>query len=1000
MTKGQIYKGFKVIDIRKVPEASNAEGIYLRHEKSGMEVFHLYNKDPENFFSFCFKTPSSNSKGIAHIVEHTTLCGSRKYPLKDPFISMEGRSLNTFLNAMTFPDHTTYPAASFIPEDYFNLMGVYADAVFFPLLREESFMQEGTRLELDKDGKYSLQGVVFNEMSGVYSNQVNIISRNLTQNSYKGTQYEYDSGGDPLEIPSLTYEEYKAFYKKYYCTQNCFVYLYGNIPTKPQLDFLEENVISKVSSYGRPTDFNCNPNKLNPEKYLKILVPSNDEDQDTKKDTVNIDWVIECDKKNYGQVTSELFFLERLLQGLDSSPLKRQLLESGFGKDLSMQSGASPNTLLPDFTIGLSGTDGKDAKKIEKKVLEILKSLADKTFDSQLIEDTVHSAKMTFRIVLAYDKNQGRRYMNSVLAGAYYGDDPYLKLYFENSLDEIYEKAKSDPSYIPSLIKEYFLENPHRSVLVAVPSSKYVDMREKKLKSSLSLIKKNTDKKVLLEKLKEMSELQNKDESELSEKLLPKTELKNLKRKPSKYNVKYEKVSDVPFISCSSEIKGMIYFQISFPVDVLLANEYEKAALLPYLIGDAGWKGCKWDQAEILLNRYTQGISSSINTFNNPESRRKNLPYKNLFNRDFLEINLLCMEEDFEKTLKLLKDCILNTDFNDLERIEQLLQMNFEQAKMMLSGSSHMIARGRNSCFLSKKNTITELVNGYVSVLNLSKTLKSSIKKLSLELKNVYSKIISSGAFISVIADTREIKKVKSYMNDFVKDLQLSDLIPEKNNSPEDFYKLIELKGKDLKRKENNDFNIREILEIPGSVGYASLITPAYSLGCRDFAIETIFGSCLSNGLLWKKVRMEGGAYGVFLSASPSSGLSYLTYRDPDPMRSLESYKAVLEELKESDFSQEEIVHALISYFSSFFKSESPLSKGLNAIDSFLCGRTYQSKRRMQKWILSVTPLDLKRACEDYLNKLSQAVGVVACSKSQISSKIKENTSKIVNLRL
>ncbi len=233
MKKNDIYKDFEVIDIFDV-SSHNSKAIYLKHKKSGLEVFHLLNNDEENLFAFAFRTPSNNSTGVAHIIEHSVLCGSKKFPSKDPFLQLRNQSICTYLNAYTSKDRTVYPASSLVKDDYFNLMSVYADAVFFPLLRKEIFMQEGWRIELDKEGNPEFQGVVFNEMKGNYSSFDSVASDEIYNATVAGTFYEKDSGGDPLEISNLTYEQFVDFHKKFYCTSNCLVFLYGNISTEKQ----------------------------------------------------------------------------------------------------------------------------------------------------------------------------------------------------------------------------------------------------------------------------------------------------------------------------------------------------------------------------------------------------------------------------------------------------------------------------------------------------------------------------------------------------------------------------------------------------------------------------------------------------------------------------------------------------------------------------------------------------------------------------------------------
>lgn len=1003
MKKGQIYKGFKVLDVRKLDEISSS-GIYLLHEKSGLKVFHLLNKDEENMFAFSFKTPPENSKGIAHIVEHTTLCGSKNFPLKDPFISMRKSLMSTFLNAMTSKDHTIYPAASFIPQDYFNLMKTYGDAVFFPLLREESFLQEGKRIEIDKDGNYSFQGVVFNEMSSDYSSSVSIIRKEIFKSIYKGCPYEFDSGGDPLEIATLTYQEYLDFYKKHYSTRNCFLYLYGNIDTKKQLDFIEENFLSKISDCGKEISFSWTEKQINPLPYKRISLPALKENGDPEKDaSLYLTWLIDCDKKDYLELRSELFLLSAIFFLRDTSPLKK-FFHDTLGCELDCQQGLVASLYNPSFTIGLTDLNSRQAKKIEKEVFKILTSFSKETFDSQFVCDVTKEVRNLIKSSKASDCQPGLTYMYSSIRGSYYAEDPYMEFYMDDVREKLYKKAEEDPHFLPGLIKKYFLDNKKFSVILCKPSSEYPEQREKLLQKTLLKEKKIYTKKELLEKMQAMSALQNKDESEEADKLLPKTDLKNLRRKSIKMNVKHEKISGLPFIYNEIPENPFIYFSIVFPIDLLPVEDYKIASLLTPLLSEIGWKGKNWEEGERLIHRYSQGFFLGLETSAGPEKDRKTFPYKNIFNRDIFKLDFKCNKEDFKIILGILKDCLLNTDFSDYKRIKHLLKRAADYTKLALFDEPLEIASTRNRAYMSKSGLIDELKEGYTAFVNLSKSLKVSIKKLSADFLRVYKKIISSGSYFTCVADAGSLKEVKSCLPEFISDLNLVPFKEALNQPYEDFYKLIEVEGKKSKVKsasvEKDFFNVKETLIIPGSVAYSSIRIPWPHTRDKEYNFAQIFALCMERGPLWKKIRMEGGAYGLFLGASIFSGFGFVTYRDPNPFDSLEIYKECLKEYSEKLLTQDEIFHALIYIWSCVFKKIPPMEKGKADISYFIEGITNSYFKKRDKWRLQTKPEDLRKVCRKILEKFDESSAVIVCSKGQINEKIKENTGKIINLRL
>jgi Zn-dependent M16 (insulinase) family peptidase len=365
----QFYKGFDLISVTDIPDYE-AKGYYLRHRKTGLEVFHILNSDEENLFSFSFRTPAADSTGAPHILEHSVFCGSEKFPLREPFVNLMNQSVYTYLNAMTYPDKTVYPASSMNKTDYYHLMDVYSDAVFFPLLRKETFLQEGRRLEVDDKGVYSMQGVVYNEMKGNYSSFSSVAFDEQIRSLQKGSCYENDSGGDPLVIPSLTYEQFRAYHHRYYSPSNCLLFLYGNIPTEEQLDFVQNAVLDRLEKmYPVPDESTC---CRNPYEALEtpgsdgvmITVNKTGPDSDAKDSSVTVNW-------RYGRsrdidTTMEIIYLMQVLAGNDSSPLLKALTDSHLGERPVRWGG--PITSSQMVCTGLEGVKKDDALKVKKLI--------------------------------------------------------------------------------------------------------------------------------------------------------------------------------------------------------------------------------------------------------------------------------------------------------------------------------------------------------------------------------------------------------------------------------------------------------------------------------------------------------------------------------------------------------------------------------------------------------------------------------------------------------
>ena len=484
------YKGFEIISQDDIPDCSS-KGIYLRHKKTGLEVFHLLNEDTENLCGFCFRTPPESSNGIAHILEHSVLCGSEKFPLRDPFINLENQSLKTYLNALTGPINTMYPVSSVIEEDYFNLVSVYADSVFFPNLKKEAFMQEAYHLEKDDEGNYSIQGVVYNEMKGVYSSFDSISYKAVISSILKGTPFDKDSGGDPQEIPDLTYEQYLAFHKKFYRPDNCLVFLYGNIPTEKQLDFLQEFLINRLEQrsklYPKLTETPLETiQKMTPVIFDKpiredsygpnIMVKDKDENP-----SVYFTWRLPP-ADNLEKSIEQRLISEILVQN-DGSPLTKAIINSGLITDVSPYNGINGGTVFSSFTIGMDGVKKSNVSKLQKLILKTINNLVKKGINQDDIDCAVMDLEISTKEVRRSAGPFSLTLLRRALKGWTVGRSPSQELLIQDAFDSVKAKINANPDYLKSLLKEYFIENNQLCINVVTPSPKFaMTYREKEEK--------------------------------------------------------------------------------------------------------------------------------------------------------------------------------------------------------------------------------------------------------------------------------------------------------------------------------------------------------------------------------------------------------------------------------------------------------------------------------------------------------------------------------------
>ncbi|WP_191014621.1 insulinase family protein [Treponema zioleckii] len=519
--KGKNYKDFECLDIFEVADYHSTV-VYLRQLKTGLEVFHMVNSDPENLFSFAFKTPNEKSTGAAHILEHSVLCGSENFPLKDPFVNLSNQSVKTYLNAMTYPDRTVFPASSIVKADYFNLMNVYGDAVFFPKLEKEIFLQEAHRLEIDENGTPSIQGVVYNEMKGNYSSFDSVAGDACNISLLRDCIYEKDSGGDPLEIPKFTYEEFLAFHRRWYRPDNCFVFLYGNIPTEEQLDFIQEHFLERLEKK-YPDIVVSEKNRLdNLNQFLKYVTPVEikapfefacegpaSEEESSSGDTVVVNWSLGPTENAEKSMLNTV--IAGILMNHDGSPLQKALVDSGLGEDMAPQSGLSNYIYHSMLSIGLRGVKKGDAKKVEDLVLNTLQKLADEGIKESDIQSTMMSLEFSQREI----KRSGGPYslvlMNRPIFGWLYGFDVRKQFKLRSILEEIRSKIKNEKGFLENKIRELLIENPRRSLVVVTPSKEFNANRERLEKELIDSLMQKTSVENVKADCEKLHEFQRKN---------------------------------------------------------------------------------------------------------------------------------------------------------------------------------------------------------------------------------------------------------------------------------------------------------------------------------------------------------------------------------------------------------------------------------------------------------------------------------------------------------
>ena len=974
MKVNQLYKGFKVLAVEDVPDCSS-KGIYLKHEKTGLEVFHLLNEDEENTFAFIFATPNEQNTGVAHIIEHSVLCGSKKYPLKDPFIRLENQSLNTYLNAYTTQDFTVFPSASVLKADYFNLMGVYADAVFFPLLRKEIFMQEGWRLEPSANGKTcEIQGVVFNEMKGNYSSFESVAFGAVKSAVLEGSHYVTDYGGDPLFIPSLTYEQFKAFHKKHYCAANCRIFLCGNIPTEEQLDFIEENVLSKVKDSGKKILWPEEKN-VSVKKYMHAYGPA-DSTSDTGKNSVILAWKID-DATHRPAVSLEVMFLSALLWGNDCAPVQKALLDSALGEDVAPQTGDLINIKYPVLFCGLRGVQKKDEKKVKELIFLTLENLCKNGIPKDDLDRVCMEIELSNKEIVRIQGPASLYMISRSLRGWGYGAKPWETLLFTKEFEALKKRIAEDSSYLPSLIRKYLLQNKNCTLVTVTATSSWSRKRalaEKKLAASLY---ESYGKEKLFSDLKKLKEFQEKPLSKEEESLIPCIGVEDLKLVKKEKNIKESLVKGVTVFESKEPTNGISYLQVAFPADVLDAKDYIYLPCLCMCVSQVGWGNQKWDKAQSRIQSVTAGLGAYTHAgVVHPEASEEDRN-KIYVGRDWIIFQTKFLEENTKQAMSLVSECICQTDFSDTERLKELVTSQYNSIRTSVIPYGNYYAYFRASCKNSRVRALIEIWDGLSSVQSAESIAFMDEKKLAKKLKTLLSNIKEGGAFVNMIATKKGLSIFKKELPSFIENTSLKPLGQKKVCPDSDFYKLTELKGfkKFGPAKKSCD---DEYIEIPGTVGFSAYSFPCVPAGTKEGVAQDVYAHLLSTTTLWNEIRMKGGSYGVSLTPVSTSGFArFTTYRNPLPFSALDTFKTIIEQAAKAEYTKDVVDKAITGCYSDEVVPKTPSGKGMSSLFSTLYGNSDAFVKRDLKWLLKISAKDIKKVALFYENNVRDGKSVV-----------------------
>lgn len=936
------YNGFVVTKVVQLSEL-NCVLRELVHEPSGASIMHIENDDPENLFCLSFKTYPHNSNGVAHILEHTVLCGSKKFPIKDPFFAMTRRSLNTFMNALTGADFTCYPAASQVEKDFYNLLDVYLDAVFHPQLKEVSFLQEGHRLEFDdpKDPNSLLEfkGIVYNEMKGSLLSRDTRLIHTLMQALCPDLTYAHNSGGDPKEIPNLTYEELIAFHETYYHPSRCLFFFYGNFSLKHHLDYIAENTLKNVAKQP-PLPHIGYQKRFKEPLNLVDRFPIN-EGEDTKS-MIAFGWLtvhLEDQK-----TLLALSVLDSILMDTDASPLKLPLLKSG----LCTQAAAYMDTEMSEvpYLIICKGCNPENVDVLKKVLFETLDNVAKNGISHELIESAIHQLELSRTEIIGDHAPFGLTlFMRSGLAKQHQCP-PENALLVHSLFEELLESVK-DPDYLPSLIRKYFLENTHFVTLLMNPDPQLAEAEAEEERKKLKDIQENltqAEKEKIIVQTEALKRYQKENEAQSLD-CLPKVEPEDIPPKSRDFPLQIEKHKDLTVFHHDCFTNSIVYADLIFDFGDIEPDDLPYVHLLTSMASELGVR--KRDYAENLnyIQAHTGGVSVTSALY--VQASDPNLM------KPCISIRGKALNRKADKLFPLLMEMATSIRFDEKERIEELIIQIYTSLDNRLNRNALRYAIHLSLSGFSVPSYISEIWNGlsyYHFIKDLVKDLKGNLPKIITKLNDLKQKLFC-------IKNPHLIIGCDSGMFDELHKFEFYGLgeLPEKGcNLWQPSYS--------LKPVSSRAFPIAS----PVAFTCESFKTVAYSHPqAPALAVAT---HIMDNKILHPNVRERGGAYGVGAHYGPMLGHFYFhSYRDPHIYNSIKTFGEAIESIAAGFFDATDLEEAKLGMIQQLDAPIAPGGRALTAYSWLREGKHHTLRQKYRDSILALTPQNLKDAVETQL---------------------------------
>lgn len=962
---------YEVIEKREIKDIDSMTYI-CRHKKTGARLALISNQDDNKVFYIGFRTPPKDSTGVAHILEHSVLCGSKDYPLKDPFVELVKGSLNTFLNAMTYPDKTVYPVASCNDKDFQNLMDVYLNAVFYPNIytNEAIFRQEGWHYELDESGELTYNGVVYNEMKGAFSDPSGVLWREVPAALYPHTAYGVESGGDPENIPDLSYEQFLEFHKTYYHPSNSYIYLYGDMDMAEKLQFIDEHYLSAFDKQQISSEIQWEPAFEKP-VYAEKKIPIGE--GENAEDSTYLAWAFSVGDCLDRELTVALQIIDFALCDIPGAPLKQKLIEKGIAKDVFGMHDTGYKQ--PFFGVVAKGTDVARAEEFKLAVREILEEIVKNGFTEKALYSAINHYEFKYREADFGTTPKGLMYGLQMLDSWLHDESkPFIHIEANQTYAKLRENVKH--RYFEDMIEKYLLKNPHSAMVVLAPETGLASKQEEALKQKLAAIKETMSEQDLdkvRNMMKRLDEFRETEDAPENIAKLPLLTREDLKREVSPvYNTEMM-LGDTFALHHDIFTNGIGYFRLIFKIQDI-PKEY-----FPYL-GILKNTFCNVNTAHYTYGELCQEINLATGEIFVAQNNYGNVLDPDAYTQT-MEICTKALYDKLPRAIELMEELILRSDFEDTKRLKELLAEGNSKSRDFMNQSGHAVAIGRALSYGSVKDAIDEELSGidmYRMTCYLEEHFEEKKEELTERLQTLCKMIFRpENLMIDFTGDKEALEGLESAIAQLKSKLYTCDVVRS-------HYEPVPV------RKQ-------EGFTTSGQVDYVCRAGNFRKKGLEYHGALAVLKVMMGYEYLWVNIRVKGGAYGCMCNFYRDGGSYFCSYRDPNLGQTIDVFEKAAEFIANYEADERTMTQYIIGAIGTLDTPLSAAGKGRRSKEQYITGLTQEMRQKARNQVLDATPEDI-RMMSGYISAFMEDNFLCVVGNEQQIKKEKEKFDKIENL--